>query len=105
MEGDGNGSALGDESPQNLQSDGEASFLSGNLFLDHVGEVTLTQNPDGLSWKLLESSENVSIMQYYKAYSLEYISLPSLNILSHPTLVFFSFFFLFFFGYDTEFCL
>lgn len=60
MEGDGNGSALGDESPQNLQSDGEASFLSGNLFLDHVGEVTLTQNPDGLSWKLLESSENES---------------------------------------------
>ncbi|KAK2653436.1 hypothetical protein Ddye_013292 [Dipteronia dyeriana] len=35
--------------------DFEASALSSNMFLDHVGEVVLSHNSDGLSWKLLES--------------------------------------------------
>lgn len=34
--------------------------LCSSLFLDHVGEVILYLNPDGLSWKLLESSDRVS---------------------------------------------
>ncbi|GLT83963.1 hypothetical protein SLE2022_022240 [Rubroshorea leprosula] len=36
-----------------------ASNLSSNLSLDNVGEVTLTLNSDGLSWKLLDPMENV----------------------------------------------
>ncbi|KAK3221129.1 hypothetical protein Dsin_015099 [Dipteronia sinensis] len=38
--------------------DFEASALSSNMFLDHVGEVVLTHNSDGLSWELRESIPN-----------------------------------------------
>lgn len=49
----------GDESHANLQLEGEeGSVLSSNLFLDHVGEVILTLNSDGLSWKLVGSPDN-----------------------------------------------
>ncbi|KAE8703474.1 Ceramide kinase [Hibiscus syriacus] len=40
------------------QVEGEISVLSSNLFLDHVGEVTLTFDSDGLSWKSLDSLDN-----------------------------------------------
>ncbi|KAE8657186.1 Ceramide kinase [Hibiscus syriacus] len=40
------------------QVEGEISFLSSNLFLVHVGEVTLTFDSDGLSWKSLDSLDN-----------------------------------------------
>ncbi|KAK9120860.1 hypothetical protein Syun_018477 [Stephania yunnanensis] len=38
--------------------DGEASAMSSNLFLDHVGEVVLSINSDGLSWKSVDSINN-----------------------------------------------
>ncbi|KAI4323726.1 hypothetical protein L6164_023309 [Bauhinia variegata] len=40
-----------------LPDDGP-SVLNSNMFLDHVGEVTLTFNSDRLSWKLIESLDN-----------------------------------------------
>lgn len=40
------------------QFDGQASSLSCTLSLDHVGEVALTFNSDGLSWKLVEPLDN-----------------------------------------------
>ncbi|KAJ7949486.1 Ceramide kinase [Quillaja saponaria] len=58
MERDGNDYITGDESEPRAQFDGEASVLSSNLFLDHVGEVTLTSNSNGLSWKLVDSLDN-----------------------------------------------
>ncbi|KDP22456.1 hypothetical protein JCGZ_26287 [Jatropha curcas] len=41
--------------------DGEASspLLRSTVFLDHVGEVFLTLNSGGLSWKLLDSFDNL----------------------------------------------
>ncbi|KAF4364937.1 hypothetical protein F8388_020651 [Cannabis sativa] len=36
---------------------GETSSLSSTVLLDHVGEVSLTLNSDGLYWKLLGSSD------------------------------------------------
>lgn len=39
---------------------GQEPALCSCLFLDHVGEVILYLNSDGLSWKLLESSKIVS---------------------------------------------
>ncbi|KAK1409218.1 hypothetical protein QVD17_35743 [Tagetes erecta] len=33
----------------------DPTILTSNFFLDHVGEVFLTLQPDGLSWKLIES--------------------------------------------------
>jgi hypothetical protein len=41
--------------------------LSGCFFLDHVGQVLLSRNHDGLSWKCLDSSDCVrffSLMAY-----------------------------------------
>uniref|UniRef100_A0A5B7ADM8 Putative ceramide kinase n=1 Tax=Davidia involucrata TaxID=16924 RepID=A0A5B7ADM8_DAVIN len=46
---------LGDKPDPNVQFDGGEPVLSSNLFLDHVGEVVVTLNSDGLSWKLVES--------------------------------------------------
>ncbi|KAL0400985.1 UNVERIFIED_CONTAM: Ceramide kinase [Sesamum latifolium] len=56
MERDENG-LIGDNSlPNPPFTDGDAgSVSSSNFFLDHVGEVVLTHNSDGLSWKLVES--------------------------------------------------
>ncbi|XP_061348923.1 ceramide kinase isoform X1 [Gastrolobium bilobum] len=59
MEREGNDCVVGDKShPSAAPSNGEASILSSTLLLDHVGEVTLTFNSDGLSWKLVESFDN-----------------------------------------------
>ncbi|KAJ4706601.1 ceramide kinase-like [Melia azedarach] len=41
-----------------FNGDRQATLLCSNLFMDHVGEVLLTLNSNGLSWKSLESSEN-----------------------------------------------
>ncbi|CAH9060182.1 unnamed protein product [Cuscuta epithymum] len=38
--------------------DSESSILSSNLFLDGVGEVVVTLNSDGLSWRSAESMSN-----------------------------------------------
>lgn len=46
----------GDDRVPNPQIHSQTSALSSTLLLDHVGEVLLTFNPDGLSWKLLGSS-------------------------------------------------
>lgn len=48
----------GNISQRNVDAEGQTSVLSSNLFLDHVGEVTLTLNSDGLSWKSLYSLDN-----------------------------------------------
>ncbi|GMH08767.1 hypothetical protein Nepgr_010607 [Nepenthes gracilis] len=42
---------VGDERLRDRQFDGESSILSSALFLDHVGEVVLSVNSTGLSWK------------------------------------------------------
>ncbi|KAL7613407.1 hypothetical protein Lser_V15G09184 [Lactuca serriola] len=46
-----------DDSQANTQFIGaeEPSILTSSFFLDHVGEVSLTLKPDGLSWKLMDS--------------------------------------------------
>ncbi|MBA0718473.1 hypothetical protein Golax_006220 [Gossypium laxum] len=48
----------GNISQRNVDAEDQTSVLSSNLFLDHVGEVTLTLNSDGLSWKSLYSLDN-----------------------------------------------
>ncbi|XP_022737150.1 ceramide kinase-like [Durio zibethinus] len=54
-----NGGACNSEDKRrNAQVEGEASVLSSNVLLDHVGEVTLTLHSDGLSWKSLDSFDN-----------------------------------------------
>ncbi|XP_031281217.1 ceramide kinase-like [Pistacia vera] len=40
------------------EGDCEAPILNSSVFLDHVGEVLLTHNSDGLSWKPLTSFDN-----------------------------------------------
>ncbi|XP_062092213.1 ceramide kinase [Humulus lupulus] len=63
-DGDGDGCSSSrpiDKSQQPHEHDAfvdEASSLSSTLLLDHVGEVILTFNSDGLSWKLVESSDD-----------------------------------------------
>ncbi|KAK9913987.1 hypothetical protein M0R45_037786 [Rubus argutus] len=47
-----------DQSLPHAQFDGRTSVLSCTLSLDHVGEVSLTFNSDGLSWTLLEPLDN-----------------------------------------------
>ncbi|PON92408.1 NAD kinase/diacylglycerol kinase-like domain containing protein [Trema orientale] len=58
MERDGDECIPVEKSHPISRIDGEVSGLSSTLLLDHVGEVLLTINSDGLSWKLLESSDN-----------------------------------------------
>ncbi|PQQ00104.1 ceramide kinase [Prunus yedoensis var. nudiflora] len=58
MERDVDGCMQTEQSLPPAQFDGQASSLSCTLFLDHVGEVALTFNSDGLSWKLVEPLDN-----------------------------------------------
>lgn len=53
----------------------EGSVLNSNLFLEHVGEVSLTLNSDGLSWKLLESLQNVRILIIFPLGLFVYLSI------------------------------
>ena len=62
MEINGGGCNSEDKSQRNAQVEGEASVVSSNVLLDHVGEVNLTLNSDGLSWKSLDSFDNVSFL-------------------------------------------
>lgn len=55
-----------DTAPPNGELDIEESVLSSNFVLDHVGEVVLTLNSDGLSWKWVESMYNVSFTDYIR---------------------------------------
>ncbi|KAL0292495.1 UNVERIFIED_CONTAM: Ceramide kinase [Sesamum calycinum] len=56
MERNENGLIGDNSSPNPPFTDGDAgSVSSSNFFLDHVGEVVLTHNSDGLSWKLVGS--------------------------------------------------
>lgn len=50
---------LDDDSVCNVDRDGGLSVMKGCFFLDHVGQVLLSRNPDGLSWKCLDSSDCV----------------------------------------------
>ncbi|XWS60125.1 hypothetical protein CRYUN_Cryun07bG0007500 [Craigia yunnanensis] len=58
MEINGGGCNSEDKSHRYAQVEGEASVVSSNVLLDHVGEVNLTFNSDGLSWKSLDSFDN-----------------------------------------------
>lgn len=63
MDRDGDGDIFnGDNSPPNnvIFNDGEETVLTSNFFLDRAGEVVLTLNSHGLSWKFVESIHNVS---------------------------------------------
>ncbi|GKC89068.1 ceramide kinase isoform X1 [Tanacetum coccineum] len=46
---------IGHHLDESIQEQEELSNLSCGFFLDHVGEVSLTLNPDGLSWKFIDS--------------------------------------------------
>ena len=65
MERDGDYCDLAEKSQPRDRINDQSSSLSSSLFLDHAGEVTLTFNPDGLSWKLVGSSDNVRIYALY----------------------------------------
>ncbi|KAK4285214.1 hypothetical protein QN277_001942 [Acacia crassicarpa] len=54
MERDGNHDIAEDKSHPDALLNGEPARSSCNLFLDHVGEVTLTFNSNGLSWEAVE---------------------------------------------------
>ncbi|XP_028802526.1 ceramide kinase isoform X2 [Neltuma alba] len=58
MERDGNYDIAGDKCQPDSLLGGEPATSSCNLFLDHVGEVTLTFNSDGLSWEAVEPLVN-----------------------------------------------
>ncbi|KAF7824865.1 ceramide kinase isoform X1 [Senna tora] len=101
MERDGNCSIAGDKSHPDALIDGEDSILSSTMFLDHVGEVTLTFSSDGLSWKLVDplvndnsiclgikrSSKVPTEINLADIYSVEFIDygLIYLSNLSHAT--------------------
>lgn len=58
-------SGLDDDSGgSNVDRDGELSVMSGCFFLDHAGEVLLSRNQDGLSWKFLDSSDCVRFVDH-----------------------------------------
>lgn len=57
MEREGNDRVAGEKSHRGAPLDGETSVLSSTLFLDHVGEVALAFNSDGLFWELVNSLE------------------------------------------------
>lgn len=67
METDGD-IIVGDNSPSNCTPEGEESVQISNFFLDQVGEVALTLNSDGLSWKPIESLHKVSFSHYFKLF-------------------------------------
>lgn len=52
---------VGDQSHTDLQIEGEGLGSSSNLLLDHVGEVVLTLNSDGLSWNSVENNESTCL--------------------------------------------
>ncbi|XP_062000065.1 ceramide kinase isoform X2 [Rosa rugosa] len=52
------GSIQQHQSLPRAQLDAQASLLSCTLSLDHVGQVSLSFNSDGLSWRLLEPLDN-----------------------------------------------
>lgn len=54
---------LGDNSHPKAAFDRGNSVLSSNIFLDKVGEVVLTHNSDGLSWKLIDASPGVRFLE------------------------------------------
>ncbi|XP_019440893.1 PREDICTED: ceramide kinase-like isoform X2 [Lupinus angustifolius] len=59
MEREGNDCVVREKSHLTLDDD-EAPNLSSTLWLERVGEVILTFNQDGLTWKLMESLGNVA---------------------------------------------
>lgn len=52
-------SILGDDSQADVLLQGEAPAVCSNLFLDLVGEVALTLDSEGLSWKSVGSRNDV----------------------------------------------
>ncbi|XP_010275379.1 PREDICTED: ceramide kinase-like isoform X2 [Nelumbo nucifera] len=58
MERIGDGSSADISHPSTTEFGGEVPSVSSNLFLDHVGEVVLNLNSDGLSWKPVGTTHN-----------------------------------------------
>lgn len=54
--GQGNNNYFREDNPQ--VNGGDPILTSSNLWLDHVGEVSLTLNSNGLSWNLINSTSN-----------------------------------------------
>lgn len=60
MERNGDDGLVGGIHPQShAEFDGQPSALTSTFFLDHVGQVVLTFNSDGLSWNSVDSFTNV----------------------------------------------
>ncbi|XP_011076422.1 ceramide kinase isoform X2 [Sesamum indicum] len=75
MERDENGLIADNSCPNPPFTDGDpGSVSSSNFFLDHVGEVVLTHNSDGLSWKLVDSLHtSESEVKFADVYAVNFI--------------------------------
>lgn len=58
----------------------ELSVMSGCFYLDHVGDVLLTRNQHGLSWKCLDSSDCVRFAIDYVLLSLPQILIRRVSV-------------------------
>lgn len=54
----------GDDGKDNTEAHAETSALSSTLLLDHVGQVILTFNSDGLTWELVNSVNHVTFFHF-----------------------------------------
>lgn len=77
MERNGDDGIVGENSQPRAECDGQASAMSSTLFLDHVGQVILTFNSDGLSWKLVKSFNSVSSFTFFSDVILVFCKLLS----------------------------
>ncbi|XP_050385495.1 ceramide kinase isoform X4 [Argentina anserina] len=70
------GSIQPDQSLPHAQFEDQPSILSCTLSLDHVGQVCLSFNSDGLSWTLLEPLDNVATteIKFSDVYAVELIN-------------------------------
>lgn len=81
MERDGEDCISGDKSSHpHAPFNGEEKSLSSTLYLDQVGEVVLTCNSDGLSWKCAELLNKVSFfLLFFITFMIVFIQTVCLN--------------------------
>lgn len=60
------------------EGDCEAPILNSSVFLDNFGEVLLTHDSDGLSWKPLTSFDDVTFL-HFSFLNIHLIYLCSIN--------------------------
>lgn len=87
MERDGDDFISGDKSHPHAQFNGEETPLSSTLYLDQVGEVVLTCNSDGLSWKCVELLNKVSFLLLFFYHLYAFVFLSPLWLLSYGRFV------------------